>query len=144
MRSPAGTRARGARAAGGGTGALARVLRDGAVAGFVQAYGLERVDERWRATVETAIRQRMAAHERPQAVADALEAVPRSRPFADFSELAAIASPGAVIGSRDEADPGHPLELARRYAQALPSARLIVEESGSPIAWQGGRVSRVI
>jgi len=127
-----------------GWDALSRGLREGGVEGFIRAYDLERIAEPWRATVETAMRQRIAAHEHPHAVADALEAVPRSRPFGDFSELAAIACPVAVIGSRDEADPGHPLELARGYAQALPTSRLIVEESGSPIAWQGGRVSRVI
>ena len=46
------------------------------------------VPERWRATVETVLRQRLAAHEHPQAVADALEVVPRSRPFEQIGELA--------------------------------------------------------
>jgi hypothetical protein len=50
-----------------------------------------------------------------------------------------------VVGSRDVADPGHPLALARRYAAALPGARLVVEdEDRSPIAWQGGALSRLI
>src|SRR4029077_8485727 len=49
----------------GGGDARARGLREGGIEGFVEAYGLERVDARWRATVETAIRQRMAAHEHP-------------------------------------------------------------------------------
>jgi 3-oxoadipate enol-lactonase len=124
--------------------ALARGLREGGVEGFVRAYELDAVDERWRETVATAISQRMSAHEHPLAVADALEAVPRSRPFEDFEQLAALACPAAVVGTRDEPDPGHPLELARRYAEALPAADLVVEESGSPIAWQGGRVSRII
>ena len=84
------------------------------------------------------------AHEHPLAVADALEAVPRSRPFEDLAQLAAIECPAAVIGTRDEPDPGHPLALARGYAQALADARLVVEDAGSPIAWQGGRVSSVI
>jgi pimeloyl-ACP methyl ester carboxylesterase len=70
--------------------------------------------------------------------------VPRSRPFEDFAQLAALECPAIVVGSRDEADPGHPLAIARRYAKALSGAELIVEESGSPLAWQGGRVSRVI
>src|ERR1700751_1866540 len=83
-----------------GWDALARGLREGGVEGFIGAYDLQPVAERWRATVQTAIRQRMAAHEHPQAVADALEAVPRSRPFAAFAGLEAIACPGAVIGSR--------------------------------------------
>jgi pimeloyl-ACP methyl ester carboxylesterase len=124
--------------------ALARGLREGGVEGFVRAYELDDVAPAWRATLETAIRQRMAAHEHPLALADALEAVPRSRPFDAFAELASITCPTVVIGSRDEADPGHPLALARAYADALAPARLIVEDEGSPIAWQGGRVSRVI
>jgi hypothetical protein len=85
----------------------------------------------------------MSAHAHPRAVADALEAVPRSRPFEDLSQLTALTCPAIVIGSRDEPDPGHPLALARRYAQAL-DAQLVVEDSGSPLAWQGGRVSRLI
>jgi len=124
---------------------LAVGLREEGIDGFVRAFGLERIDERWRATVEKAVRQRMAAHEHPLAVADALEAVPRSRPFEDFAELAALSCPAIVIGTRDEPDPGHPLALARRYAGALRGAGLIVEEeSASPTAWQGGRVSRII
>jgi pimeloyl-ACP methyl ester carboxylesterase len=127
-----------------GWDALAHGLREDGVEGFMRAYDLDAVDARWRATVATAIRQRLALHEHPLAVADALEAVPRSRPFEDFAALTALSCPAVVIGSGDEADPSHPLATARRYARALPSARLLVEESGSPIAWQGGRVSRVI
>ncbi len=36
-------------------------------------------------TVETVLRQRLSAHEHPEAVADALEVVPRSRPFEDMA-----------------------------------------------------------
>jgi pimeloyl-ACP methyl ester carboxylesterase len=125
--------------------ALAAGLRDGGVEGFVAAYGLERLPERWRETIETVLRQRIAAHRDPLALADSLEAVPRSRAFEDFAELAAIEVPTLVIASRDEADPGHPLALARRYAEAIPGARLVVEEDGrSPIAWQGGQLSRLL
>jgi 3-oxoadipate enol-lactonase len=50
-----------------------------------------------------------------------------------------------VVGSRDESDPEHPLALARQYAEAIPRARLVVEEEGrSPIAWQGGQLSRLL
>ena len=76
------------------------------------------------------LRQRLAAHEHPTAVADALEVVPRSRPFERLGELAAIAAPTVVIASRDEADPGHPLAVGERYAEAIPGARLVVEEPG--------------
>jgi pimeloyl-ACP methyl ester carboxylesterase len=125
--------------------ALAAGLRTGGVEGFVRAYDLATVPERWRHTAETVLRQRLSAHEHPEAVADALEAVPRSRPFARFSDLGAITAPAIVVGSRDEADAGHPLALARRYAAALPRARLVVEDEGrSPLAWQGGALSRLI
>src|SRR5439155_18871107 len=61
--------------------ALARGLRTGGVEGFVRAYALDAVPPAWRDTVEKVLRQRLAAHEHPEAVADALEVVPRSRPF---------------------------------------------------------------
>ena len=125
--------------------ALAAGLRERGVEGFVAAYGLERLPERWRETIETVLRQRIAAHRDPLALADGLEAVPRSRPFEDFDELAAIAVPTLVVASRDEADPGHPLALAHSYAEAIPGARFVVEEEGhSPIAWQGGQLSRLL
>ena len=35
--------------------------------------------------------------------------------------------------------------LAQTYADAIPGARLVVEDEGqSPLAWQGGRLSAVI
>ena len=99
----------------------------------------------FRATVETVLRQRLAAHEHPEAVADALRVVPRSRPFAGLDALAALAVPTVVVGDRDEPDPGHPLAVAEAYARAIPGAELVVEEPGrSPIAWQGGQLSRVV
>jgi pimeloyl-ACP methyl ester carboxylesterase len=131
--------------------ALARGLREGGVDGFVRAYDLAAVPEVWRATVETVLRQRLAAHEHPEAVADALEVVPRSRPFEQLAELAGIDVPTVVVASRDEADPSHPLAVGERYAQTIPGAELVVEDAGvggrpirSPIAWQGGQLSRVL
>lgn len=128
--------------------ALARGLREGGVDGFVAAYDLDEVPEAWRATVETVLRQRLSAHEHPLAVADALEAVPRSHPFEAIEQLGTLQTPTVVVGSRDEADPGHPLAVAERYAAAIPGARLVVEDAAeparSPIAWQGGQLSRVI
>ncbi len=128
--------------------ALADGLRDGGVEGFVRAYDLDGVPEAWRATVETVLRQRLGAHQHPEAVADALEVVPRSRAFEDLGELAAIAVPTVVVASRDEADPGHPLAVGERYAAAIPGARLVVEDEGpparSPIAWQGGQLSKAL
>jgi len=125
--------------------ALAGGLRREGVEGFVRAYDLEAVPARWRETVEKVLRQRLSAHEHPLAVADALETVPRSRPFENMQHLGAIRAPAVVVGSRDDADPGHPLAVAERYASAIPGASLIVEERGSsPLAWQGGQLSRVI
>lgn len=124
--------------------ALARGLREGGVEGFVEAYGTPGADQRWDATLRTVLFQRLSLHAHQDAVADAIEQVPRSRPFAALSELRQVSCPSIVIGTRDEPDPGHPLELARRYADAL-SAELLVEDQGRPpVAWQGGRVSRTI
>jgi pimeloyl-ACP methyl ester carboxylesterase len=131
-----------------GWDALARGLREGGVEGFVSAYDLDTVPDPFRATITTVLRQRLSAHEHPEAVADALEVVPRSRPFESFAELSVIDVPTVVVASRDEADPGHPLAVGERYARAIPGAGLIVEDAGpplrSPIAWQGGQLSRVI
>lgn len=125
--------------------ALARGLREGGVEGFIAAYDLTPVPDAWRATVEKVVRQRLFAHAHPGAVADALEVVPRSRPFECFEDLSAIRVPTVVIASRDEADPGHPLAMGERYARAIPGASLLVEEPGqSPLAWQGGRVSHAL
>ena len=124
--------------------ALAQGLREGGVEGFVRAYDLAAVPARWRETVQTVLRQRLSAHSHPDAVADALEAVPRSRPFDALEQLAQIAAPTIVVASRDEADPGHPLAVGERYARAIPGARLLVEDDGAPLAWRGGALSRVI
>ncbi len=125
--------------------ALARGLREGGVEGFVNAYDFSEVPSQWRDTVEKVMRQRLAAHEHPGAVAAALEVVPRSRPFEDMGELAGIQVPAVVIASRDEADPGHPLAVGQRYAQAIPEAGLRVENPGqSPLAWQGGQLSKAL
>jgi pimeloyl-ACP methyl ester carboxylesterase len=125
--------------------ALARGLREGGVDGFLEAYGEPRVPESFRETVRTVLRQRLSAHEHPEAVADALREVPRSRAFGSWDELARLDVPVTVVASRDEADPEHPFATAERYAEAIPGARLESEEPGkSPLAWQGGQLSRVI
>jgi pimeloyl-ACP methyl ester carboxylesterase len=125
--------------------ALARGLREGGVEGFVAAYGEPDVPAAWRDTILTVVRQRLAAHEHLDALADALEVVPRSQPFGDLHALEGIEAPTVVVADRDEADPGHPLSVGEDYARVIPGARLIVEEEGrSPIAWQGGQLSRVI
>jgi pimeloyl-ACP methyl ester carboxylesterase len=125
--------------------ALSDGLRHGGVEGFVEAYGAPTVPDAWKDTVTRVLHQRLAAHEHPDAVADALRAVPRSRPFAARDELRAITVPTVVVADRDEPDPGHPLAVGELYASLIPGARLVVEEPGkSPIAWQGGQLSKVL
>jgi pimeloyl-ACP methyl ester carboxylesterase len=125
--------------------ALAGGLRQGGVEGFVAAYGEPPVPAALRETVVHVIRQRLALHEHPEAVADALQAVPRSRPFEQLGELGSIAVPTAVVASADEADPEHPQAVGEAYAELIPGARLLTDEPGhSPVAWQGSQLSRVI
>jgi pimeloyl-ACP methyl ester carboxylesterase len=125
--------------------ALSEGLRTGGVDGFVEAYGDEGVPEQWRDTIQKVLRQRLGAHEHPAAVADALQAVPRSRPFVHRADLREIDAPTVVVADRDAADPGHPLAVGELYASLIPGARLVVEDEGkSPIAWQGGQLSKVI
>jgi pimeloyl-ACP methyl ester carboxylesterase len=125
--------------------ALSDGLRRGGVEGFVEAYGDPGVPPAWRETVTRVLRQRLSAHAHPDAVADALRAVPRSRAFESWDELAELALPCVVVASRDEADPGHPFAIGERYAEAIPGAELVSEEPGaSPLAWQGGQLSKVI
>jgi 3-oxoadipate enol-lactonase len=65
-----------------------------------------------------------------------------------MDELARIDTPTLVVASRDEADPGHPLAVGEHYARTIPGAMLVVEDAGppapSPIAWQGGALSRLL
>jgi pimeloyl-ACP methyl ester carboxylesterase len=128
--------------------ALSAGLRDGGIDGFVAAYreaGWGRVPERWRETVIKVIRQRLALHQHPDAVADALHVVPRSRSFVSVEDLTAIAVPTVIVASDDDADPEHPRAVGETYAQAIPGARLVTDEPGrSPIAWQGSQLSRLI
>jgi len=125
--------------------ALSDGLRSGGVEGFVEAYGDPQVPEQWHETIDRVLHQRLAAHEHPDAVADALRAVPRSRPFESWDDLAAIEAPTVVVPSRDEADPGHPYAVGEAYAERIPGAELRSEEPGSsPLAWQGGQLSKVI
>ncbi len=120
-------------------------LREGGIEGFVAASKPFSSPERWHAVIERVIRQRMAEHDSLDAIADALEQVPRSRPFQAWDQLAALAAPVTIVASNDDADPEHPFAIAERYAAAFPAGRLVTEEEGqSPLAWQGGRLSRVI
>jgi 3-oxoadipate enol-lactonase len=123
---------------------LGEALERGGVDGFMAAYD-DGLNPEWRETILRFTRQRMEAHRHPGAVADALRAVARSQPFDSFDELRGIGIPTLVVASRDESDPGHPYAVAERYAEAIPGAKLVSEGEGeSPLAWQGGKLSREI
>jgi pimeloyl-ACP methyl ester carboxylesterase len=125
---------------------LADALETGGVDGFV-AYIAENqeIDGAWRESVLGFTRARMLLHRHPEAVVDALREVPRSRPFEALDELERLDLPALVVASHDAADPGHPYAVAAAYAERLPRARLVSEGEGeSPLAWQGGRLSREI
>jgi len=125
---------------------LAAALKAGGVEGFV-AYidRVQGIDPAWRDSVLRFTRERMLLHRHPAALVEALRQVPRSRPFAELADLEALAMPALVVASHDAADPGHPRAVAEAYAERLPRARLVGEAEGeSPLAWQGGRLSREI
>jgi pimeloyl-ACP methyl ester carboxylesterase len=125
--------------------ALAEGLRQRGVEGFLAAYGEPDVPGQWRETVIKVIRQRLSLHEHPEALADALQAVPRSRPFTAVEALATINVPVTVVASDDAADPGHPRGVGEAYAAAIPGADLVTDGPGrSPLAWQGSQLAKVI
>jgi pimeloyl-ACP methyl ester carboxylesterase len=125
--------------------ALADGLESGGPEGFLKALGPFTLDERWQDAVRTVILQRLGRHEHPEAVADALRGIPRTAAFDGLEALEALRLPTLIVGSRDEADPDHPLEVAEEYARRIPGARLLVEEPGeSPLAWRGGALSKVV
>ncbi|HSI79862.1 MAG TPA: alpha/beta hydrolase [Solirubrobacterales bacterium] len=117
--------------------------RDG-VDGFVAAYD-HGLDPKWREVALRITRQRLGLHAHPEAIVRALREVPRSVPFDGLAELTYLDLPALVVASHDEADPGHPHEVAAAWSERLPRATLVSEEPGqSPLAWQGGRLSREI
>lgn len=138
---------------GGGEGsqddrwdARAVALEDGGPEEFARTVGAEfSGPDEGRELVERLALKRARKHLHPGAVADALREVPRSSPFEGLDSLGRIGSPALVVGSHDEIDSGHPLEVALAWAEALPKAEFAVESEGeSPLAWQGGRLSRLI
>jgi pimeloyl-ACP methyl ester carboxylesterase len=123
---------------------LAAALEAGGVDGFVDYIDRnQEIDPAWRDSVLGFTRARMELQRHPQALVAALREVSRSRPFESMEELEGLDVPALVVASHDGADPGHPYEVAAAYAERLPRAGLISEEKGeSPLAWQGGRLSR--
>lgn len=124
--------------------ALAEGLDADGIDGFIAVYS-DGLDPDWSETLIRIARERLARHDDLGALAEALREVPRSIPFAGLNELAGLDLPALVVASGDEADPGHPYALAEACAESLPRARLIGEADGeSPLAWQGGKLSREI
>jgi pimeloyl-ACP methyl ester carboxylesterase len=125
---------------------LAAALETGGIDGFVAYIGERQgIDPRWRDSVLRFTRERMLRQGNLGALAEALREVPRSRPFDSLEELGDLDVPALVVASNDEADPGHPYAIAAAYAEALPRAELVSEDPGeSPLAWQGGKLSRVL
>jgi len=125
---------------------LAGALEEGGVDGFVTYIDrVQGIDPAWRDSVLRFTRERMLHHRHLDAIVTALREVPRSRPFERLESLESIEVPVLVVASHDAADPGHPYAVAAAYAEHLPSAQLVSEGAGeSPLAWQGGRLSRAI
>lgn len=125
---------------------LAAALEQEGADGFVAYIDRhQRTDSAWRDSVLRFTRERILQNRHPGAVVDALRQVPRSRPFGDMAALESLQVPALIVASNDEADPGHPRHVAETYAERLPQARLISEAEGeSPLAWQGGKLSREI
>lgn len=123
---------------------LADGLERGGVDGFVDAYD-DGLDPDWRQRLLEITRIRLSTHQHPEAVARALREVPRSQPFDGLADLERLDIPALVVASHDTADPGHPYAVAEAWADRLPQATLISEQEGeSPLAWQGGKLSREI
>lgn len=125
---------------------LADALASDGIDGFL-AYidRSQATDPAWRDSVQRFTSERMLQHRHLDALAQALREVPRSRPFGAMEELEGLRVPALVVASHDAADPGHPRHVAEAYAERLPLARLTGEAEGqSPLAWQGGRLSREI
>jgi pimeloyl-ACP methyl ester carboxylesterase len=124
---------------------LADALERGGIEAFVRANDNPRLTRRWRETLARITRERLGRHRHLDAIVLALREVPRSVAFDGLADLEHLDAPALVVASHDEADPSHPYSVAAAWAERLPGARLVSEERGqSPLAWQGGRLSRAI
>jgi pimeloyl-ACP methyl ester carboxylesterase len=125
---------------------LAEALEADGIDGFVAYIGERQgIGSRWRDSVLRFTRERMQRQQNLNALPESLRQVPRSRPFDSLDELGALDLPALAVASNDEADPGHPYAAASAYAEAMPRAELISEGEGeSPLAWQGGKLSRAL
>jgi pimeloyl-ACP methyl ester carboxylesterase len=123
---------------------LADGLEQDGIDGFIAAYEVG-MNPDWHDTLVRIARDRLSRHRNLDAVAEAIREVSRSLPFGGLAELEALDLPALVVASGDEADPGHPYAVAAAWNDALPRARMVSEGEGeSPLAWQGGQLSREI
>ena len=117
----------------------------GGVDGFIAAYDHD-LDPEWRETILRITRERLERHRHPDAVAQALREVPR---LAAVRRPRRARVPRRARARRRQPRRGRsraiPTRSAEAWADALPQATLVSEEPGaSPLAWQGGRLSRAI
>ena len=124
---------------------LADGLERGGVDGFVEVYDDGSHNPEWREVVLRLARTRLELHRSTDAVAQALREVTASLPFEGMDALESLEVPTLVVASHDEADPGHPWDVAAAWTERIPEARMVSEDEGeSPLAWQGGKLSREI
>lgn len=123
----------------------ADALENGGPEAFAEVVAENSPSEEARERTYRLARDRARLHRFPEAVAQALRQIPRSRPFDDLEQLKDLDMPVLVVASHDQFDPGHPYETAVRWVSLIPGAELISEEPGDPpLAWQGGKLSREI
>ena len=140
---PDADRATGARALGRAVGRPAQRRRRRLRRGLRRR---RRCPSRGATTVDKVLRQRLAAHEHPDA---------RGRRAARGAALAAVRDAGTSWRAIEAPTvswraatrpiPATRTRSARPTPSAIPGARLVSEEPGSsPLAWQGGQLSKVI
>ncbi|MEI6448059.1 MAG: alpha/beta hydrolase [Actinomycetes bacterium] len=121
---------------------LADALESDGIEGFIGELAESGPQGRWSELASVAARQRMGSHLHLDAVAAALRDTPLSKPFQSLDSLQSLRLPTLVVGSRDEADPGHPVAVAQDWAQRIPGARFELEGEGeSPLAWRGASIA---
>lgn len=123
----------------------AEALERGGPDAFAEVVAENSASEEIRETTFRLARDRARLHRYPGAVAEALREVPRSKPFPTLEDLAGLEMPVLIVASHDEFDPGHPYAAAAAWSEVIPGAELVSEDPGeSPLAWQGGLLSREI
>ena len=96
--------------------------------------------ERWHETILKVLRQRLSAHEHPEALADALRAVPRSRPFEAWAELRASSrSRRSSSPAATRPTPSTRTRSASATPRRSPARSCVSEEPGQLAAGLAGR-----